>query len=60
MSETLNNDSTKKQLGFEYQKLIALEHCLNTKNGKHVYIACFGDVQHNNESIEFKHHKRRI
>jgi hypothetical protein len=28
MSETLNNDSTKKQLGFEYQKLIALEHCL--------------------------------
>ena len=29
MSETLDNDSTKKQLGFEYQKLVALEYCLN-------------------------------
>lgn len=57
MSETLNNDSTKKQLGFEYQKLIALEHCLNAKNGEHVYIECFGDVQHSNESIEVKHHE---
>lgn len=57
MSETLNNDSTKKQLGFEYQKLIALEHCLDAKNGEHVYIECFGDVQHGNESIEVKHHE---
>lgn len=57
MSETLKNDSTKKQLGFEYQKLIALEHCLNAKNSEHVYIECFGDVQHNDESIEVKHHE---
>lgn len=57
MSETLNNDATKKQLGFEYQKLIALEHCLNAKKGEHVYIECFGDVQHNNDSVEVKHHE---
>jgi hypothetical protein len=57
MKETLDNDSTKKQLGFEYQKLIALEYCLYAKNGEHVYIECFGDVQFGNESIEVKHHE---
>lgn len=57
MSETLDNDSTKKQLGFEYQKIIALEYCLNAKNGEHVYIECYGDVQYGNESIEVKHHE---
>lgn len=57
MSETLNNDSTKKQLGFEYQKLIALEYCLNAKNGEYVYIECFGDVQYGNKSVEIKHHE---
>ena len=57
MGETLNNDATKKLLGFEYQKLIALEYCLNAKNGEHVYIECFGDVQHKNESVEVKHHE---
>ncbi|AFD05312.1 hypothetical protein [Solitalea canadensis] len=56
MSETLNNDSTKKQLGFEYQKLIALEYCLNAKNGEYVYIECFGDIQYGSQSIEVKHH----
>lgn len=57
MSETLNNDSTKKQLGFEYQKLVALEYCLNAKNGEYVYIECLGDVQYGSESIEVKHHE---
>lgn len=57
MGETLNNDSTKKQLGFEYQKLIALEYCLNARNGEYVYIECFGDVQYGNESVEVKHHE---
>lgn len=57
MSDTLDNDSTKKQLGFEYQKLVALEYCLNAKNGEHVYIECFGDVQYGTESIEVKHHE---
>lgn len=57
MSGTLGNDSTKKQLGFEYQKLIALEYCLNAKNGEYVYIECYGDVQYGNESIEVKHHE---
>ncbi|MCT3918928.1 hypothetical protein HZP98_04505 [Elizabethkingia anophelis] len=57
MSETLDNDSTKKQLGFEYQKLIALEYCLNAKNSEYVYIECYGDVQYENESIEVKHHE---
>lgn len=57
MSETLDNDSTKKQLGFEYQKLVALEYCLNAKNGEYVYIECYGDVQYGNESIEVKHHE---
>jgi len=57
MSETLNNDNTKKQLGFEYQKLIALEYCLNAKNGEHVFIECFGDVQYGSETVEIKHHE---
>lgn len=57
MSDTLDNDSTKKQLGFEYQKLVALEYCLNAKSGEHVYIECFGDVQYGSESIEVKHHE---
>ncbi|ATA90018.1 hypothetical protein CGC58_09970 [Capnocytophaga stomatis] len=56
MREILNNDSTKKQLGFEYQKLIALEYCLNAKDGEYVYIECFGDVQYGGDSIEVKHH----
>lgn len=42
MDGTLGNDSTKNQLGFEYQKLVALEYCLNAKNGEYVYIECFG------------------
>lgn len=58
MNETLSNDSTKKQLGFEYQKLIALEYCLNAKNGEYVYIECFGDVKYGSESVEIKHHER--
>jgi|26BtaG_2_1085354.scaffolds.fasta_scaffold00129_24 hypothetical protein len=57
MTKTLSNDSTKKQLGFEYQKMIALEYCLNAKNGEYVYIECFGDVQHGTESVEVKHHE---
>lgn len=57
MSETLSNDSTKKQLGFEFQKLIALEYCLNANNGEYVYIECFGDVQYGTESLEIKHHE---
>lgn len=57
MNETLDNDSTKKQLGFEYQKLIALEFCLNARRGEYVYIECFGDVQYGSESIEIKHHE---
>ncbi|MCZ2472475.1 hypothetical protein G9H62_06470 [Aquirufa ecclesiirivi] len=57
MKETLDNDSTKKQLGFEYQKLVALEYCLNAKDGEYVYIECFGDVQYGNETVEIKHHE---
>lgn len=57
MSETLDNDATKKQLGFEYQKLVALEYCLNAQNGEYVFIECFGDIQYGNESIEVKHHE---
>lgn len=56
MTETLSNDSTKTQLGFEYQKLIALEYCLNAKKGEYVYIECLGDVQYDNVSVEVKHH----
>lgn len=54
--ETVDNDSTKKQLGFDYQKIIALESCLNAKKGEHVYIECFGDIQQGTEAIEVKHH----
>ena len=55
--DTFANDSTKNQLGFEYQKLIALEHCLNAKRGEFVYIECFGDVLAGNISMEIKHHE---
>lgn len=57
MSDTFSNDSTKKQIGFEYQKLVALEYCLNAKNGEYVYIECYGDVQYGSESVEVKHHE---
>lgn len=54
--ETFSNDATKKLLGYDYQKLIALEKCLNAKKNEYIWIECFGDVASTNESIEVKHH----
>lgn len=50
------NDATLKQLGIEYQKLIALEKCLKALPNENVYIECFGDVADESESVEVKHH----
>lgn len=50
------NDATLKQLGVEYQKLIALEKCLNASENENIYIECLGDVADDEESMEIKHH----
>lgn len=54
-----DNDATKKLLGYDYQKLIALEYCLNAKSNQYIWIECFGDVATENESSEVKHHNEK-
>jgi hypothetical protein len=51
-----SNDATTKLLGYDYQKLIALEHCLNGKKNSHIWIECKGDLADNKTSFEIKHH----
>ena len=55
--KVFSNDATSKLLGFDYQKLIALEKCLEAKAHEHIWIECKGDVADANASIEVKHHK---
>jgi len=43
-------------LGYDYQKLIALEYCLNAKKNEHIWIECKGDVADSSTSVEVKHH----
>ncbi len=50
------NDNTLKSLGIDYQKLIALEYCLNAKKNHTIWIECKGDVATENTSTEVKHH----
>jgi hypothetical protein len=57
---SFSNDATKKILGFEYQKLIALECCLNSKPGDIIYIECYGDVSTEDTIIETKNHLEKI
>ncbi len=40
--EGASNNATKKLLGFDYQKLLALESCLNAKENETIWIECFG------------------
>lgn len=54
--ETFSNDATTKLLGYDYQKLIALECCLNAKKNDTIWIECKGDVATENTSTEVKHH----
>lgn len=54
--DTFKNDNTTKFLGYEYQKLIALEMCLNAKPNQHMWIECKGDVADEVSTIEVKHH----
>jgi hypothetical protein len=49
-------EATKPMLGFDYQKLIALECCLNSKSGDIIYIECKGDIANSDSIIETKHH----
>lgn len=53
---SFSNDATKKILGFEYQKLIALECCFNSKPGDIIYIECYGDISTKDVIIETKNH----
>ena len=52
------NDNAQKSLGFDYQKLITLEYCLNAKKNEHIWIECKGDVADKETSIEVKHHNK--
>lgn len=52
----VSNNATSNILGFDYQKLIALERCLSGKENDIIWIECFGDVAHNGTSTEVKHH----
>jgi len=54
--QTFSNDATRKLLGYEYQKLFALECCLNSKPGDIIYIECYGDVATSDTSYEVKYH----
>lgn len=54
--DTFSNNNTKKGIGLDYQKLIALEYCINAKNNESIWIECFGDVANDNSSVEIKHH----
>lgn len=51
-----SSDATPTALGFEYQKLIALECCLDAQPGDIIFIECFGDVSTKDAVIETKHH----
>lgn len=53
---SFSNDATKKILGVEYQKLIALECCFNAKPGDIIYIECYGDIATKDQIIETKNH----
>jgi len=53
---TFDNDATTKLLGYDYQKLIALQKCLEAKANEHIWIECKGDVADQVTSIEVKHH----
>lgn len=53
----VENNATTKIIGFEYQKLIALEHIFNAKRGDTIYIECYGDVSDGvTQNTETKHH----
>lgn len=55
-TDTFSNDATSKLLGYDYQKLVALEMCLNAKKNEHIWIECKGDVATEDTSVEVKHH----
>ncbi len=57
---TFASDATSKILGVEYQKLIAIEKCLESKLNDVIYLECFGDVARNkDETREVKHHSKK-
>lgn len=51
-----SNNATSKLLGYEYQKFMALEACLNSSNNEIVWIECHGDIAYDDKSVEIKHH----
>lgn len=56
-TKKLTTDNTKKFLGLEYQKLIALEECLKANPNEIIWIECKGDIATETASTEIKHHE---
>ncbi len=56
MGTKLKNDATLKQLGNIYQYIIALECCLDAKEGESIWIETYGDVSDGKTQREIKHH----
>lgn len=54
--ESFSNNNTKKGIGYDYQKLVALEYCINSNKNESIFLECFGDVANGKESLEIKHH----
>ncbi len=48
-------DASTNILGFEYQKMVALQECFGANDGTKIYLECFGDISEENISIEVKH-----
>jgi hypothetical protein len=57
MSIKFDNDTTKTRQGDNYHYLIALEKCINAKEGEVIYIEQKGDIATDESSIEVKHHE---
>jgi hypothetical protein len=53
----VSTDATKKIIGTEYQKLIALEHYFQAGVNEIIYLECLGDVANNDISTEVKYHE---
>lgn len=51
-----SSDNKDKYKGFVYQKLVALQMCLDAKPNSKVYLEFLGDASNEHKSVEVKHH----
>ena len=56
MSNKQKNDNTLKFLGHLYQGMVALEYCLEAKEGDFIQIEQYGDIATKKEQVEVKSH----